>query len=124
MSTLLVYRGDSLPLTATVTYTVTGLPVDLTGGTLRFTVKTAAYAPDSQALAILTSPSRIAISTPTMGGPATWTLAAADLPALALPLYNTMILVWDLQFTDASGNVQTVDSGQLQVTPDVSITSP
>lgn len=114
MTDLRARRGDDKTYQLTIRQ-ANGVPLDLTGLELWFTVKRSYAHADSEAIAQRTVGSGITI----VDGPAgraDVTLPAAattDLPATATAL------VWDCQVKDPAGEIHTVDGGTLVVDPDV-----
>lgn len=111
-------RGDTLVLTATIT--ADGVALDLTGATLRFTVKSSESLTDAQALCTLTTGAGI-VHTNAAGGIATITLPATTTATLDS---SPFVFVYDLQVTTSTSQVFTVARGALTVSPDVSRTTP
>jgi hypothetical protein len=122
-------------MTATGTFTggsqpkiyVRRQPFDLTGATLRWTVKSSVSQPDANAIiahrwthAGTISPAGcIAVATPA-NGKAIHTVTATETATLV----PGTVYVYDTQLTDAGGDTTTVDSGTFQATADVTITVP
>jgi hypothetical protein len=111
---------------AAPTATVRPTAFDLTGCTLRWTLKTSAAVADN--LATLTHvwaagnaapPGSWTVADPTTGR-ATHKIAATE----SAGLVAGTVYVWDLQLTDAVGDATTIGSGTLTVTADVGQTVP
>lgn len=104
-------RGDSFDLQVTVTDDATGLPVDITGWTLMFTVKRAADdAADDDAAAVAVD---VTAHTDAVNGLSTVSLSAAQTAAL-LGVY-----AWDLQARKPDGTITTVVGGHIEFARDV-----
>lgn len=103
---LRLYRGDTVELVLEVT--VGGVPVDLTGGTLFFTLKTSPSDADNAALLSKVSGSGITV-TDAAEGRAVVTLA--DTETLSLPLYT--VLHFDVQLKRHTGAIHTVQRGTI-----------
>lgn len=113
------FRGDTLAIPVAVKNAATGAATDLTGWLVWFTVKRNYADPDSQSVfqarsddmsggVVITEPPTLGQITATL--PASATLGWPDSPSN---------LVYDVQGKDTSGNIRTVDSGTICVTPDV-----
>lgn len=100
---------------------------NLTGATLRWTLKAAATQSDGQAAishrwtdgGTISPAGAIVVATPS-NGKVVHTITAAEMAALA----PGTVYSWDAQLTDANGITTTLDSGTLQVTADITITAP
>jgi hypothetical protein len=110
-----LYRGDSRTWVHVFTDTATGAPIDKTGSTFL-----SEYRDDLNRSTIITS------ATCTVGGAAnnevTEVLSATQaelLPGQTDPSVKP-VLYWDLQETDAAGNVQTWQYAKVTVSGDVS----
>lgn len=112
------YRGDTVVYDGVAT--VGGSAVNLTGCTLRMTAKNRRQDTDAQAVFVLSSPSDGIAIVSAAAGTFTVTLVPAD--TLAMPAARN--LEFDLQITDATGQVFTADSGILPIALDASITTP
>jgi hypothetical protein len=98
-----IYMGDDFPIDVAVTDSVTGGPMDLTGITAKSQIR--ATAADTNILATLT---------PTIAGNVI-TLKLSHTDSAKLPLQ----CVWDMQITDAAGNITTLVAGKVTVAPEV-----
>ena len=111
---LRVTRGDTAPFVVPVTDRETGLPVDITGASIRFTAKHRRSDADVDAAFVrATGGQGVTITDPT-GGLAEVRLTAGDTSAFTGPV----TLYWDVQLVLA-GETRTLDSGRLYVEPDV-----
>jgi hypothetical protein len=120
MNTVLtVKRGDTTKWNITAV-DGDGAALVLTGGTLRFTVKTRASDLDNDAIIAKSTGSGITHTDPT-GGLAQLVVAAADTSAVTKTLRG---LKWDLQFTSASGEVYTLQEGTMDIVEDITLTTP
>lgn len=115
---LTTYRDRTF--TFNVAVTQSGAAYNLTGATLRMTAKYNYTDSDAQAVFALTSGTGITV-TNAAAGLATVTISPSK--TLTLP-FNQVNLVYDIQVTDAGGNVWTVVDGILYVLPNVSILTP
>lgn len=112
-------RGDTYVFTLNVIQS--GAAYNLTGSTVRMTAKRDYNDADGSATFTRSSPSTgIVLTSPTLGI-ATVTISPASTSSLPAA---EVILYYDIQVTDSSGNVFTVVDGLLKVLPDVSITTP
>ena len=125
MATRTVFRGDTLQFVVQVLQVPLGFPpdtppqvVNVTGWTFWFTVKK--YFADPDNVAVFQGKSTDGSGTVTItdapNGKVTLTL-----PASATLNYPDSVvqLVYDVQGKDTSGNIYTVDSGSVSVSPDV-----
>lgn len=112
-----MYRGDDREFTLTLTED--GAAMDLTGASLRFTVKRVASDADLDAVITKTTAAGIVIDADPTTGIAVVTVDAADTTDLA----RTTTLVWDVQVT-RGGKTRTVLAGTLLVRIDTSHTAP
>lgn len=114
MVDLEVTRGDTESLQATVVDAV-GVAINLTGATIRFTVRASAADPiaviakDNAGLGGITVPS-----------------PATGIALIALTPANTRLLtngrwVYDVQVTEASGRVTTVVAGRIRAAAEVTV---
>jgi hypothetical protein len=112
-------RGDTFVIDVAIT-DKNGV-VDLTGKSLIFTLKSKVSDADNAAVAQKKSAGSagIVISSPFNAGLATITLLPADTRGLS---DNWQLLLWDLQLVDGS-NIYTVATGELEVTPDITIST-
>lgn len=120
MAILSMYRGDTKKLDFTITDPgQVGSPaVNLTGKTLKFTLKRSVGDTDVNAITQKTIGSGIVV-TNAAAGQCRVTLSPADTAGLTDT--RKVILQWDLQLTDGA-EVTTVAAGQLTLTPDVTRT--
>src|SRR5260370_26621009 len=117
-STLTMSRGDNRLFDSTVDHTKLGSG-GLTGYNARFMAKRDRS--DTNAAAVITKAGagQCAVTTvgsTTVDGIVTTTLLPAD--TTGLPGQYPTLLQWDVELTDGSGVVTTVDSGTLVVSPD------
>lgn len=114
-------RGDDHTFAIAVT-NPDGTATDITGATLRWTAKTNLGDTDAQAVMVKTSltppGSGITIDTPTSG-----LASLIFVPSDTLAFLKETQLFYDLQIT-SGGKTETIDSGWVVVTMDVSITAP
>lgn len=108
MSALSIYRGDTAVYTLTIRDAETGVAVDITAITLKFTAKRGSTT-------ITKSTGSGIVHTTPASGIATLTLLPAD--TLSLPDKTT--LEWDVQATDGTA-VHTALTGSLDVLVDIS----
>lgn len=105
-------KGDTNPLTFTIVDS-TGAAVNLTGATVKFTVKKKVDDPDSKAL--------IAKSW------STHTNAAGGITDITLSKDDTFrqpgSYLWDFQITGSGGAISTCDVGEFIIKPHVTITT-
>lgn len=112
-------RGDTNIYTGTVKDTANAA-VNLSGCTLRFTAKLNVTDTDAASTTIKKYTGSGITHVNDAAGTYRITIAASDTSSLtATTLYH-----WDLQLTDGSSQVFTVDSGTLTVVADVGITTP
>jgi len=114
-----MYRGDTPDIDVTVTKD--GVAVNLTGGTLRFSVKWRTQDADVDVIFVRTSPAGGIVFTDAVNGKARISLAAANTSGLP---GRRVDLFYDLQLTDSAGKIFTVLAGMFIVKPDVSVTTP
>ena len=95
------------------------VPVNLTNGTLRMTAKWAVTDADASAVFQKSSPSTGITFLVPASGTANITIVEANTTAIP---YHEVDLVYDIKFTDASGNEFTVMRGTLRVLPNVTRT--
>ena len=98
-----------------------GAAVNLTGGTLRFTVKWSPYDADNVALFQKSSPSTGIVVTDATNGKATITISASD--TTSAPQHRAD-LFHSLQFTDSGSAPVEVFRGLFTILPNVTITTP
>lgn len=111
-------RGDTFQFDAVITRD--SLPVDLTDGTIRMTVKWSVADPDVDAVFQLSSAtSGITITDAEEGA---YSVTIAHALTTSLPS-KKVELPYDIQFVDVAGNVYTVLQGILTVVPDVTLTA-
>ena len=116
-----ITRGDRRTITFTVTKADGSGPFDLTGHTVRFTVKRYHEDPDDGALIRKDNAALGGVAvTNTVGGQPVVTILPAD--TAELPSHRATLL-WDLQVSTGPTDVQTVAFGTLTVVPDVTRTA-
>lgn len=106
-------RGNNVSLSGTAT--LSGDPYNLGGCSLYFTAKYRFTDDDSAAVFQKSIGNGISITVPTAG---LFTVAIVPADTLAVAKART-ILVWDLELVDGSGQVYTINSGNLVINPDV-----
>lgn len=125
-----MFRGDSLILnvlvqqlqdpTLPVGPTNPLVPVDLTGATLWMTAKKCLPDPDSKAVFQIKTPTDIVIDADPTTGRAKVTVPAAATTTVVFPKDTAQLeLFYDIQVKTQTGIVQTVASGKLVLTEDV-----
>ncbi len=116
------YRGDVLVLD--FAFTIDGTtPLDITGYTLRFSIKRSAGDPDDAAIILKSSlPTEGFVITDAPGGLATLTIASSD--GDVFPEIPGTLFEFDLQTTDAGSVVSTILRGVFEVLQDVTLTAP
>lgn len=104
-----MYRGDSYPITLTLTDANTKLPIDLTGCSLVMTWDTLQDPPDTT-----TKVAEIAgvLVAPPTNGKVTFTPATTDTATVGTYYY-------DVQLTDADSNIRTVIKSTVTVSQDI-----
>jgi hypothetical protein len=112
-----MWRGDSESIAAAIT--VSGVAVDITNASLRFTAKRALTDTDANAVFTRTIGTGITV-TNAIGGLATIALIPANTLSLTVPT----LLYCDFQLQDVPGNVSTLTTGTILVKLDVSQTAP
>lgn len=115
---LKMVRGDTYQFNATII--LDGVPVDLTGGTVRMTAKWAVANADNAAVFQLSSATTGITVTDAVNGKISVTIASdktSSLPA------KKVELPYDIQFVDSTSKVFTVLYGTLTIVPDVTITA-
>jgi hypothetical protein len=118
MTDLTIYRGDTVKLNVAVT--AGGAVFNLTGCTVWFTVKNQYSDPDNQSVFQKSTTNGGITITDAPNGLCQVTIANAD--TSGEPDTKVMLL-WDCQVKDASGNIYTVNSGNLIILPDVTKTT-
>lgn len=98
-----VDRGTTYVMT--INYQKNGVAADLTGATVRFTVKTPAYDTDNLDTSAVIKKDINSFTNPT-SGVATITLVPTDTQSLLPANYN-----YDLKVEEASGIIHTLDKG-------------
>lgn len=106
---IVMYRGDSYPITLTIRDAITKALVDLTGATLKMTVDTLANPPDASTK--LFDVAGVLTGTPT-DGKATFTPTIENTGTVGDYYY-------DVQLTDAEGNIRTVAKSTFKITMDI-----
>jgi len=109
---LVVIKGDTIPLTFTVTDYL-GTPIDLTGSTTKFTVKKKVDDPDNKAII---AKSWSVHTSPTTG--VTDIILSRDDTFRQPGTY-----FWDFQITGSGGAISTADLGEFIVKPHVTVTT-
>jgi archaellin len=104
-----MYRGDSYPITFTLTDSATGSPIDLTGATLIMSVDTMADPPDDTTLQFEIDG---VIDAAPETGKVSFTPTSTDTATVGLFYY-------DVQLTDADGNIRTVAKNTFTITMDI-----
>ena len=104
-SKLSINRGTTFAIT--LNYQKNGVAADLTGATVRFTVKSAEYDTDNTDGAALVLKNITSHTNPT-GGVSTIALAPADTQNITPGTYT-----YDIKVAEASGAVYKVDEGKL-----------
>lgn len=108
-TSITMYRGDSYPITLTLTDGSTKLPIDLTGCSLMMTWDTLQDPPDdSTKIAEIVG---VLDATPT-SGKVTFTPSITDTATVG-------VFYYDVQSTDADGNVRTVVKSTVTVKMDI-----
>ncbi len=115
MSTLTMFHGDTPTFSATISNLSSS---GLAGCELWMTAKRAATDPDSAAVFQKPNASWVIDQTGNASTPGIAHVQLANADTASLPLYP-VALVYDIQLKDASGDIYTIDSGTLTVTPDV-----
>lgn len=114
---LTIIRGDDEFIDLTLA-TASGTAVDLTDVDLWFTAKESQYDTDQAAVLFKTTPSQIVVTSPPTSG-----LAVVEIPGSETKLirsrYLSVPLYWDVQLKDGNGDIQTVATGTITITPDV-----
>ena len=111
-----MWRGDTEVFDAAIT--VSGVAVNITGCTLRFTAKQSMQDSDADAVFQLITPVEIVI-TNGPGGLCTITVASADTSGVT----QAIRCYCDLQLVDTLGNVSTTATGTLLIKIDVTETN-
>lgn len=104
-----MYRGDSYPITLTLTDKTTKAAIDLTGCSLTMTVDTLSAPPDDTTKVFEVA--GVLSATPT-DGRATFVPTSEDTSTVGT-------LYYDIQLTDADGNVRTVAKDKFTVAQDI-----
>lgn len=115
-----IVRGNNKNFNVTV-ITQDGSPVDITGGTVRMTVKWAPTDADVSAIfALSSSTSGITLTDPTNG------VFTVNIPASATSTvpYRLTKLVYDIQLTTSGSEVFTILRGFFTVVPNITRTTP
>jgi len=119
MSLLTMKRGDRAEFAITLTDVDTGLPLDLTTMTLRFTAKRRATDLDADALIAKTEGAGITVDVDPSTGLATLEIEPEDTEDLT----DLRSLYWDVQVDNGAGDVRTPLSGLLAISADITRTS-
>jgi hypothetical protein len=117
MADFTLSRGDTIKLNVAVT--ASGSVYSLVGSSMWFTAKYSYSDPDSSAVFQKTIGSGITL-TDAVNGKATVLILPTDTSGLA---NAKVMLVYDLQVKDASGNIYTVARGNLIFLPDVTLST-
>lgn len=115
---LKMVRGDTYQFDATIM--LDGVPVDLTGGTVRMTAKWAVSQADNAAVFQLSSATSGITITDAVNGEISVTITPSNTSSLPA---KKVELPYDIQFVDSTSNVFTVLYGTLTIVPDVTITA-
>ncbi len=105
------YRGDSYPLELSLKNKSDGLPIDITGYTFVMTVDTKSSPPDDTTK-VFSTPGVIS-GDPTLGK-VTFTPSPANTSIAPAGYY------YDIQMTDAGGNIRTIAKFKFKVVQDIS----
>lgn len=103
------FRADSYPITITITYKATSLPVNLSGCTLLLTVDSL-KAPVGETTQIFQVPGIISDAE---NGVVYFT------PSIANTTQTPKKYYYDIQITDATGNVRTIAKSTFTITMDI-----
>lgn len=115
MANFTIYRGDSSILDVAAT-DYAGSPLDISGGTLLFTIKSNARQLDDDAIVRKSSEPGGGIDiTDAAGGIATINL----LPIDTSEVYAPADYVWDLQYVSSGAYIYTLTDGVVSIRPDV-----
>lgn len=114
---LTMYRGDSAVFNLAAKQS-DGSALNLTTGTLYFTVKSNSRQADVDALCQKSSGSGITV-TDAAGGLFTVTLSPSDTVDAYAPSY----MLWDVQYVTSGGNVYTLAGGALLIKADITRSS-
>lgn len=109
---LVTIKGDTMPITFTFTDS-TGAAINLTGATVKFTVKKSWRDPDSKAIIAKSWTSH--------------TNAAGGITDLTLTKDDTFKqegnYQWDVQITGSGGAISTADMGEFIIKPHITVTT-
>ena len=119
---LKVVRGRAVTLPVVVK-TPDDAAVNLTGGTLRFTVKWSPYDADGAAVFQLSSPSSGITITDATNGKASVNIVAGNTAQTQVPQHRAD-LVYSLQFTNSGSSPFEVLYGLFTILPNATITTP
>lgn len=108
-TTISMYRGDSYPITFTLTDSSTGNPLDLTGCSLIMTVDALAEPPDDTSM--LFEITGVLDADPETGK-VSFTPTSTDTATPGSYFY-------DVQLTDADGNIRTVAKNTFTISMDI-----
>ena len=114
--TFTMWRGDTEVFDAAIT--VSGVAVNITGCSLKFTAKRTLTDPDAQAVFQIATPAGIVI-TNGPGGLCSINVASLDTSMLLVPT----LCYCDLQLVDLLNNVSTTATGTLMIKIDVTETN-
>lgn len=123
MINLEMKRGDDRELEITVSNAAGDGPLDITGMTLRWTLKRAYTDGDADAIAQKSTGGGGISITDGPAGLAEVTVDREDTEEVEIPSAKPLMLFWDLQLTNA-GKAQTIAEGRLSLSPDVTRTAP
>ncbi len=115
---LSLVRGSTFSFDVIITNSGTGLPENLTNGTLKFTAKWDLIDADGSAVFQKTIGSGITVTNASQGQ-ANIVISPTDTSTLP---FNIVNLNYDLKYTDASGNIFITLLGLLNITPNVTQT--
>lgn len=115
--TLTIIRGDDEYIDLTLA-TASGTAADLTNVDLWFTVKESINDADLDAILLKRTPVQVVVLNPATSGLAYVVIDGADTKDLRARLLEKE-LYWDVQLLDGANKIQTVASGTLVVTRDV-----
>jgi hypothetical protein len=109
VTAITMYRGDSYPITLTLTDKATAAAIDLTGCTLLMTVDETENPTDDSTMLFEVEG---ALDADPETGKATFTPLAADTATVGNYFY-------DIQLTDADGNIRTVVKSTFVISQDI-----
>lgn len=118
---LTMVRADTYSFDIAVV--LNGVPINLTGGTLRMTAKWRVTDPDADEVFSVSTPSSGIVFVDAIVGTATVTIAS-DLTDVEEIPYHKIDLPYDIRYTDSGGNIFTVMRGLLTILPNTSRATP